>query len=362
MVITQKISETYLNKYSSLFINKGYFSYIKMEEINNNHLDKVDKKILSAIEINARIPISELAKVSRISRTIAEYRLKQLEKKGIIRGYYCLLDPSKFDLTVWKLWISLRSTTRLERTQFFEYIEKHLRVWWYGECAGIYDAVICILAKNPHEFNAFFNALQDKYGKIITDSAILINVSFEYHTRGFLLSKHSKLIESAFQEKPFLKKISTNSFKILRLLSYNSRVSYVELSHKSKTNVKTIKKIIQELKDSGVVVYFRPSINTAKIGYEFYKVLLTLHNPRGGIIPSIVQWGREQQNITAIIFCVGPWQLELEVEINSFRNLCSMLNELRDKFPDVVKSYETLLVTKEGNYQLDLIDRIVRIE
>lgn len=333
-----------------------------MEEVNKNHLDKADRKILSAIEVNARIPISKLAKASRVSRTVAEYRLKQLEKKGIIRGYYCLLDPSKFDLTVWKLWISLRPTIQQERAHFFEYIEKHPRTWWYGECAGIYDAVICILAKNPHEFNAFFNALQDKYGKIITNSAILINVSFEYHTRGFLLNKASKLIESAFQEKPFLKKISPNSFKILRLLSHNSRISYVELSHKSKVNVKTIKNIIQELKASGVVVYFRPSINTTKIGYEFYKVLLTLHNPRGGIIPSIVQWCRTQQNITAIIFCVGPWQLELEVEIDTFRNLCYMLTELKDKFPDVVKNYETLLVTKEGNYQLDLIDRIVRIE
>ena len=325
-------------------------------------LDKIDKKLLSALEVDARIPTTELAKKARVSRTVAEYRLKQLEKKEIIRGYYCLLDPSKFDLTVWKLWVSLRPTSPQEREEFFDYIEKHPRIWWYGECAGVYDAVICVLAKNPHEFNTFFNTLQDKYGKIITNSAILINVSFEFHTRGFLLDKPSKLIESAFQEKPFLKNISSDSLEILRLLSLNSRISYVELSHKSKKNVKTIKKVIQELKDSGIIVYFRPSIDTERLGYEFYKVLLTLHNPRGGIIPSIVHWCREQQNITAIIFCVGPWQLELEVEIDTFRNLCSMLTKLKDQFPDVVKSYETLLVTKEGNYQLDLIDKVVRID
>src|SRR3990167_712317 len=104
-----------------------------MTKINESLLDKTDQKILSTIEVNTRIPISKLAKKIHVSRAIAEYRLLQLEKKGIIRGYYCLLDPSRFGLTVWKLWISLRSTTRLERTQFFEYIEKHLRVWWYGE-------------------------------------------------------------------------------------------------------------------------------------------------------------------------------------------------------------------------------------
>ncbi len=333
-----------------------------MEEITKIvSLDKIDKKILSALEADARVSTSKLAKKTRISRTIAEYRLKQLKNKGIVRGYYCLLDPSRFGLTVWKLWISLRSTSIQERKEFFDYIENHPQIWWYGECAGVYDAVICVLAKNPHDFNTFFNLLHNKYGKIITNSAILINVSFEFHTRGFLLNKPSKLIESAFQEKPLLKKISSDSIEILRLLSLNSRISYVELSQKSKKNVKTIKRIIEDLKNSAVIVYYRPSIDIAKLGYEFYKVLLTLHYQQGGIIPFIVHWCREQQNITAIIFCVGPWQIELEVEIDTFRNLCSMMTQLKDKFPDVVKSYETLLVTKEGNFQLDLIDKVTEI-
>ncbi len=333
-----------------------------VDEINNYKIDKVDKKILSSIEIDAHTPISELARKIRTSRTVAEYRLKQLEKKGIIRGYYCLLDPSKFGLTVWKLWISLSSTSPDERKQFFSYIKKNHRIWWYAECAGIYDMVICVLAKTPHEFNSFFNLLQDKYGKIITDSAILINVSFEYHRRGFLLNNPSKLIESSFQKKPLVKNISNDTMNILSLLSINSRISYVELAYKTKKNVKTIKKTIEELKKSGVIVFFRPSIDTTKIGYENYKVLLSLHNPRGGIIPSVVHWCREQKNITAVIFCVGPWQLELEIEIDSYRNLCSILTELKDTFPDLVKSYETLLITNEGNFQLDLIDKIIKIK
>lgn len=334
----------------------------KMEDINNYRLDKVDRKILSVIEGDARIPISELARKTRTSRTVAEYRLKQLERRGIIRGHYCLLDPSKFGLTVWKLWVSLRPTSSEERKQFFSYIEKHPRTWWYAECAGIYDAVICVLAKNPHEFNSFFNLLQDTHGKMITDSSILINVSFEYHRRGFLLNNPSKLIESSFQEKPLMNKISLDAIKILRLLSINSRISYAELSHKTRKNVKTIKRTIEELKKSGVIVFFRPSIDTTKIRYENYKVLLYLHNPRGGIIPSVTHWCREQKNITAVIFCVGPWQLELEIEVDSFRNLCLILTNLKDNFPDIVKSYETLLITKEGNFQLDLIDKIIRLQ
>ncbi len=333
-----------------------------MTEINNTALDKIDKKILSIIESDARIPISELARKARVSRIVAEYRLKQFEKNGIIRGYYCMMDPSRFGLTVWKLWISLHATSQDEKSKFFDYLEKHTRVWWYGECAGVYDAVICVLAKTPHEFNNFFNVLQDKYGRIIRDSTILMNISFEYHTRGYLNNSESRLIESSFQEKPLINNISKISLEILRLLSINSRISYAELSQKTKKNTKTIKKAIQELKKSGVIVYFRPSIDASKLGYEYYKILLCLHNPRGGILPSIVYWCRVQKNITAVISCVGPWQLELEIEIDSFRNLCVILTELKDKFPDVIKSYDALLITKEGNFELNLADKIIRLQ
>ncbi|HLC65696.1 MAG TPA: winged helix-turn-helix transcriptional regulator [Candidatus Nanoarchaeia archaeon] len=331
-----------------------------MAEINNSRLDRVDRKILSEIETDSRIATSMLARKARVSRTVAEYRLKQMEEKGIIRGYYTLVDPSRFGLTVWKLWISLHSSSLEQKEKFFSYVENHPRIWWYAECAGVYDAVICVLCSSPHDFNNFFSTLQEKHGSMISKSATLINVSFEYHTRGYLLNKPSRLIESSFQEKPLTKKISEDAVKLLKLLSNNSRMKYSELAERSGRNVKTIKNLLKELKKSGIIVYYRPSIDAARFGYEYYKVLLYLNNPRG-ILPSLVYWCRLQKNITAVISCVGPWQLELEIEIDTFRNLCSLLTELKDKFPDVLRSYETLLLTKEGNFELDLIDRISKL-
>ncbi len=333
-----------------------------MAEINNTRLDKIDRKILSEIEKDARMPITQLAKKAHVSRMIAEYRLQQFEEKGIIRGYYVLLDPSRFGLTVWKLWVSLHASHQEQKEKFFSFIEKHPRVWWYAQCAGIYDAVICVLATTPHDFNSFFNMIQEKFGNLISSSAILINVSFEYHARGYLLDKQSKMIETSFQEKPLTKKLSADAIAMLKFLSKESRIKYSELAEKTKRNVKTIKKTLQELRKSGIIVYYRPSIDASKYGYEYYKVLLFLNNPRGGVLPSLVYWCRLQKNITAVISCVGPWQLELEIEIDTFRNLCTILTELKDKFPDVLKSYETLLLTKEGNYSMDLIERVGKIE
>ncbi len=324
-------------------------------------LDKTDRRILAAIETDARRHVSEIARMTNVSRTVAEYRLKNMEKRKIIRGYYCLLDPSKFGFSVWKLWLALNPKPKRKRSELVMFLSENPRVWWYSECSGAYDIVICILCKGPHEFYDFLTLLQSKWGDMITDSVTLINVSFEYHTRGYLLGEKSKLIGTSFQKKPKPHNITPAETEILGILCRNSRTGIAEIARETGRNVKTVRKCIKNLQDSGVIVYFRPSIDASAYGFEYYKVLLYLHNPNVEAQKSISYWCRRHPNIIAVISCVGPWQLELEAEVSSFMDLAKMLTDLRDTFPDTVKRYEALIILNEGNYELDLIRSISKI-
>ncbi|GEM_PF-2026013 len=328
------------------------------KDLNNKIvLSKIDKKILCILEKDARTAITSIAKQMHISRSIAEYHLRKLEEKKIIKGYFCLLDPSQFGLTVWKLWLSTRFESNFAREIFFLDLESDQRIWWYAECVGKFDVVLCILAKTPHMCNQFVIELQKKYGKNIQNSDLLINVSFEYFTRGFLMGKSSTRIEHIFQQDPVEKKISSDERKLLYLLGKNSRASLIEIARTLHKNVKTIKNNILHLKKDGIILYFRPALDLTIVGYEFYKVLLYLHN--GGIATkSIATFCENEQNVTAVISCVGPWQVELEVEVASYRDLSLLLKKLRDIFPQIIKSYETLLVVREGKYNLDLANKM----
>ncbi|MDD9953399.1 MAG: Lrp/AsnC family transcriptional regulator [Candidatus Woesearchaeota archaeon] len=303
--------------------------------MNTHRLDKIDRKLLTAIEQDVRIPISALAKKIHVSRTVAEYRLKQFEEKGIIRGYYAVFDPSRFGFTAWKLWVTIK-----DKKAFTKSTKNHPRLWWYASCAGVYDAVLCILCKTPHDFASFLETLQG-----ISSSAMVMNVSLEYHTRSYLTNTEP-IIETAFQEQPHTEKIPANTHHILKLLSENARMSYTELANRTGKNVKTIRSALKSLKESGIIVSYRPSINATKFGYEFYKVLVYTDSDT----KKIIQWTRLQKHIVAVISCVGPWQLELEVEIDSYRALCELLGELKEHFP-AIRRYESLLITDEINVQ-----------
>ncbi|MEW6341916.1 MAG: Lrp/AsnC family transcriptional regulator [Paraburkholderia sp.] len=61
----------------------------------NRPLDNQDRKILRALQKNARLPNAELAELVGMSTTACWNRTRQLEAEGYIRGYVALLDQQK---------------------------------------------------------------------------------------------------------------------------------------------------------------------------------------------------------------------------------------------------------------------------
>lgn len=58
-------------------------------------LDEKDKKIISILLENARLPFTDIAKKLGITDVAVKKRLKKLEKNGVIKKYTVIVDPSK---------------------------------------------------------------------------------------------------------------------------------------------------------------------------------------------------------------------------------------------------------------------------
>ncbi|MDR3390780.1 MAG: AsnC family transcriptional regulator [Sulfuriferula sp.] len=63
-------------------------------------LDKIDRKILSILQRDARIPITDLAEQVGLSVTPCSERVKRLEKERVILGYHARLDPHALQLSL----------------------------------------------------------------------------------------------------------------------------------------------------------------------------------------------------------------------------------------------------------------------
>jgi Lrp/AsnC family leucine-responsive transcriptional regulator len=64
-------------------------------KVENGTLGPTDRRILSLLQDNAKMPQAEIAKVVGLTAPSVNERIRKLERAGYIRGYVALLDERK---------------------------------------------------------------------------------------------------------------------------------------------------------------------------------------------------------------------------------------------------------------------------
>nr|2EFN_A Chain A, 150aa long hypothetical transcriptional regulator [Sulfurisphaera tokodaii str. 7]2PN6_A Chain A, 150aa long hypothetical transcriptional regulator [Sulfurisphaera tokodaii] len=61
-------------------------------------MDEIDLRILKILQYNAKYSLDEIAREIRIPKATLSYRIKKLEKDGVIKGYYAYINPASLNL------------------------------------------------------------------------------------------------------------------------------------------------------------------------------------------------------------------------------------------------------------------------
>ena len=56
-------------------------------------MDEIDRAILRMLQEDGRVPLAEIGRFLGMSRTAIRYRMRELERKGLIKGYTVTIDP-----------------------------------------------------------------------------------------------------------------------------------------------------------------------------------------------------------------------------------------------------------------------------
>lgn len=137
-------------------------------------MDKIDIKILSLLQENARYPLKFLAEKVFLSSPAVSSRIERLEKKGIIKGYHATLDPLTLGFHI-TAFINLTLEPH-QKTEFYPFIEACPNVLECNCVTGNYSMLIKVCFKSTQELDHFINVLQT-YGK--TETQIVFSTPVE---------------------------------------------------------------------------------------------------------------------------------------------------------------------------------------
>ncbi|MFK4870678.1 Lrp/AsnC family transcriptional regulator [Novosphingobium sp. ZW T3_23] len=112
-------------------------------------LDLFDRKIIAALQEDARMPVAQVAERTALSATPVSRRIKRLEDDAVILGYAPVLDPRKlgFELEAYVL-INLNAHIDENITRFEQAIRDNPYVIACHAVTGDMDYIVHIIARD----------------------------------------------------------------------------------------------------------------------------------------------------------------------------------------------------------------------
>ncbi len=120
-------------------------------------IDNLDRKIIRAMNLNARKSFREIAKEVGTSAPAVINTVKKMEAEGAIKGYAPLVDPAHFGLHLIAIVAIRISKGKLLETQ--EKISLDPRVTAVYDITGDWDSFVIGYFKDREDLNAFVKKL-----------------------------------------------------------------------------------------------------------------------------------------------------------------------------------------------------------
>ena len=120
-------------------------------------MDDIDKKILSLLQNNATLPLSELSKRAGVSKTPCWNRIRKMEEEGVIKSRVTVLDNKKINLNIVVfLSVSVSSHSKEWMSDFQKILTRYDQIIEaYRLTGSSTDYLLKIVAPSIEEYDKF---------------------------------------------------------------------------------------------------------------------------------------------------------------------------------------------------------------
>ncbi len=316
---------------------------LKLNTENGVKLDLKDKKILFELDFNARIPYSLLAKEIGLSKQGAEYKVNNLLKKGVVKGFYPVINVPKLGYKYCRLLVTVENMTKEKQEEIIDYLMKHHKVFWLFKMHGVYDFLVVVWVKELNEFREFKEELESKFeGHIKRAVENIMTDVIHYQHRYLLGIKDTQEIH--LKETSQFVKIDELDKKIIDVLSENGRLPLVEIAKIVKESAKLVGNRIKKLEQERIIEGYRPIIDHTKIGFTYYKLFIELNRKSKEELKKLKAYIKNNPLVLYLVEGIAlPSDLDIEIMVKNNQQLFEFIEDLRFKFPTLIGEYQTVI-------------------
>jgi len=286
-------------------------------------LDNIDLKMLTELDNNSKVPITKLAKKLRISREVAKYRINRLVTLGIIKRFTTMINPAKFNLIIYKIYLKLQSLSAEKEKELFDYLKKSKKVFWLAKTNGAFDLIAGLYVKNVMEFNNFLLEFTGEFGKQILSRHFSNSVYSTPFKKKYLVKQDN--LEVFWGGVPEEIAIDDLMKDILKVMAEDSRIPIAKICEDLHTTPKTVISKIRYMEKNKIILGYRIILNLEKLNKENYKALIYFRNASPENEHKFHEFCKHNPSITYYIKTIGEWDAEIDIEIDNYREFNKLL-------------------------------------
>lgn len=315
------------------------------------NLDLKDRKLLYELDDNSRQSASKIGKKIGLSPEVVNYRIKRLEKEEIITQYQLIVNLSTLNTLQFKICLSFQHLKSEVLETKIEELKKIYSIKWIISSKGNWDLILSCETDSMESIDELKNKILAKFGNYINKKALSILIEAQTYNRNYLIEDKSLLSDSRIimkKSKPV--NIDELDLNILKSLAKNARKPIIDIASELKQTVRVINYRIKQLEKNKIILGYKIALNYEKLGLKFFKIFVYLDNPQEEKINSLISYLKQNKNTIHHVKVLGNWDLEPEFEVHSEDEFNKILQEIKDKYSDIIKNIEIITISKEHKF------------
>ena len=136
--------------------------------------DQLDLKILETLAEDSRATLVYMASECKVKPNVVKYRIKELEKKGVINAYRIGLNLNLLGKEFCKAFIYLHQKTAEKEKMLIEYCKRHPNVTAFIQCIGSWDFEIEFEVDNIDHFHRIMKEIRNKFDFVKSYESVTI--------------------------------------------------------------------------------------------------------------------------------------------------------------------------------------------
>jgi len=318
------------------------------------NLDKKDWKILYELTENARQSHSQIARKVGLSKNAVTYRIEKLEKKGVITGFFTILNHELMGYNFYEVLMKFKYKKEEEK-EIAGYLQEQANVMVVDQVSGSQDFVVEYGTRTIEDFYSCLDDLKDKMSKFLD--------TFETH-----LILHPIIVEqlpvdvykkmgAEKKRRPFLRggkkeKIEKLDKKLLFELDKDSTAPLYVLAERLGVASETVASRIKKLIKRKIIIKFTARINLESLGYDTVIINLNLRNMTREKEKLLVSYIKNHTQVRYGFLGGTKPEIFVYLVVESASEVDEFLREVKEKFFDIIVNQSYLWTTKMWKYDL----------